>query len=540
MDSRPIITPDIFEILFPHQIKVFNDVINLRRENRDARTIFVTCPTGFGKTEVGAAWIAFILRGNPRARIIFVVPDISLIDQVRDRLVSRGVAGVGDISVMQADHPDYRPTANLIVATAQTLEARGWPEGLDVVFVDEAHVARQATYKFMASEAAASTVFLGLSATPQRKGLGNHWKHLVRGPTIVELQRTYDDNGRPFLVPTRVKAPPTAQPDLKGVRTASSGDFNEGDLEERCARPQLVADIVSTWIELAENRPTLVFASRKAHAEMLRDQFLECHVPAGLIIAETERTERLALFAKLRSGEIKVIVNVACLTRGFDLPAVSCIVLARPTKSVSMFMQIVGRGLRPADGKTDCLILDHARVHETIGSFVEDIEIDELDTGADGAGDAKRKKKDLDRAKQPKCCDSCHELSPSHVRECIHCGTKFPLRTVVEVVDGKLVDLTRDGMKAKKGDPTPVGDRLREMGPDSVHGQLEWVRRERGRKSGWVFHSYKKIFGKGPHNRINRDRVDRPTTELMGWIRAADIAFAKARGSYSSGAPHAN
>ena len=212
--------------------------------------------------------------------------------------------------------------------------------------------------------------FVGLSATPWTKGLGKHYDDLIVAATTAELI----DKG--FLSPFRVYAP--AHPDLSAVKIVA-GDYHEGQLSEAMSQPVLVADTVSTWLRLGEDRPTLCFAVDRAHARRLADEFEAAGVPTGYVDANTPADERERIGQRLREGQIKVVCNVYCLTTGVDWD-VRCIILARPTRSEILYTQIIGRGLRTAEGKSDCLILDHSDTTLRLG-FVTDIHHETLDDG---------------------------------------------------------------------------------------------------------------------------------------------------------------
>ena len=143
-----------------------------------------------------------------------------------------------------------------------------------------------------------------------------------------------------FLSDYRVFAP--SHPDLTGVRTVA-GDFHEGELSEAMQKPALVADVVTTWKRLGENRSTLVFAVDRAHARRLQQEFESAGIATAYIDAFTESAERKTIFSQFSDGAFRIIVSVATLTTEIDLD-VRCIVLARPTKSETLFVQIAGRG----------------------------------------------------------------------------------------------------------------------------------------------------------------------------------------------------
>ena len=126
-------------------------------------------------------------------------------------------------------------------------------------------------------------------------------------------------------------------------------------------RPKLVGDIVTHWHKYGERRKTVAFAVNVAHSIHIRDEFIKSGVRAEHIDGSTPKPERDATLARLASGEIELVTNCMVLTEGWDMPEVGCCILARPTKKMGLYRQMIGRVLRPAEGKTDAIVLDHSR-----------------------------------------------------------------------------------------------------------------------------------------------------------------------------------
>src|SRR5262249_3567685 len=144
-----------------------------------------------------------------------------------------------------------------------------------------------------------------------------------------------------------------------GIRV-QAGDWVENQLADRMDRPKLVGDIVTHWHRLAEGRRTVVFATGVKHSVHIRDEFIKSGVRAEHIDGSTLKDERDAALERFAPGAIELVTNCMVLTEGWDLPAVSCCVLARPTRKMGLYRQMIGRVLRPAPGKTDAIIIDHA------------------------------------------------------------------------------------------------------------------------------------------------------------------------------------
>ena len=170
------------------------------------------------------------------------------------------------------------------------------------------------------------------------------------------------------LVKTRTYAP--GDIDLDGVETRV-GDYVENQLAERMDRADLVGDIIGHWHKYGGRRKTVCFAVNVAHSVHIRDEFIKSGVKAEHIDGSTPKPERDAVLARLAAGQTELVTNCAVLTEGWDMPQVSCCILARPTKRIGLYRQMIGRVLRPAPGKTNAIVLDHSGAVFRHG-FVED------------------------------------------------------------------------------------------------------------------------------------------------------------------------
>jgi DNA repair protein RadD len=387
-----------------------------------ARRPILQLPTGAGKTVIAATILRSMLRARKRA--VFTVPSLSLIDQTFERFGENGV-DPGEIGVIQGNHPWSRPRAPVQIATSQTLGRRTLPI-VDYVIVDECHEQHKSVLSWMRE--APDTIFIGLTATPWSAGLGRHYDALIKPTSISELIEL----GR--LSPFTVFAPPSAQAELAGVRTVA-GDYHEGDLQDALDKPALTADIVRTWQDRAFNQPTLCFATGRRHAKSLVDQFVKNGVRTGYVDKDTPREERGLIGERLARHELQVVVNIGCLTRGVDWD-VRALILARPTKSEQLYVQIIGRALRTAKGKDRAIILDHSDTTQRLG-LVTDIDRDELCMGVNGAARSKKKER-KEAALQP--CPTCSALVQSIFVECPSCGCAMPHKAQA-VADGELQEL---------------------------------------------------------------------------------------------------
>ncbi|MHB2265682.1 DEAD/DEAH box helicase [Aliihoeflea sp. PC F10.4] len=463
------------------------------------RRPMLQAPTGFGKTLISAAIVEGALaKGNA---VTFVVPFLSLVDQTLERFAEQGITCTG---VIQSNHPATDPDQPVQIATVQSLKNRPLPKA-GIVVIDEAHKWFDFYGTWMAMPNWQKVPFVGLSATPWTKGLGKHYDDLLIPTTTKQLIATG------FLSPFKVYAP--SHPDLSKVRTVA-GDYHEGELSKAMSEPVLIADTVATWLKLGEDRPSLCFAVDRAHARKLSDEFEAAGVPTGYVDMDTPASERQQIGERLRNGQIKVVCNVYTLTTGVDWD-VRCIILARPTKSEMLFTQIIGRGLRTANGKADCLILDHSDTTLRLG-FVDDIHHDQLDMGKHqrSSGKPSREK----QLSLPKECKSCSALKPAGVHACPACGFAPERQSFIEEKNGDLIQIR--GGKRSKQDATPHS-------PQEVFSMLLWVQKQRGYSNNFAKAKFYARYDQWPdglsHHAMPPDAV------FGNWLKHEQIKYAKGK-----------
>jgi len=459
--------------------------------------------TGGGKTTVASAIKqGAVAKGN---RAFFVVDSLELVDQAARRFMEDGM-GVG---VIQGNHPMTDYSQPVQVATIQTLRNR-WDEIADalkpaVVVIDECHVLHSKHEEIIAECKARGVPVIGLSATPFRKGLGKHFDNLVVGATTADLI------GGGYLCPATCYAPHV--PDLKGVKTTSNGDWAEDALAEVMGDATLVGDVVDQWLKLAEGRQTIVFGTNVAHSRALCDAFLLRGIKAAHIDGyERDPALRTEVVNAYRRGDIQVLCNVAVLTKGFDAPETSCVVFARPTKSLMLHYQMMGRGLRIAPGKDNCIIIDHAG--NCLRNGLPDDDLPAVLDDSKGERNLDRRERD---EKEPiaKPCGSCGHVSTKHA--CPACGFKPERRQDVEVVDGELYEVRTGKRKTMKDKPLT-----------HLYGELLGYAQMKGYAGGWAYHKCREYAGKVPKN--SRQIPPRhPSDDTMRIIKHLNIRAAKRR-----------
>lgn len=461
-------------------------------------------PTGSGKTEIGMEMIRLAL--GKGKRVAFLVNRIELCVQASRRFHMAGI----DHGIVQGDNT-INVSAPVIIASVFTVARRGLPD-IDLILIDEAHAVP-------GSKAFRDLLFslnnvpvIDLTATPFSRGMGKTYRELG-GPIFQDLVpattiRELIELG--FLVDVEVFAPST--PDLTGVKIVA-GDYAEKDLGEAVDKPSLVGDIVAHWMRLAKGTSTVVFATNQAHSRHIVERFLAVGVAAEHIDCYTDESDRQAILERVRTGQTTVISNVGILAEGWDHPACSTMVLARPTRSLCRYIQMAGRILRPFPGKDHGLILDHSGTVSRLGFPTDDLPL-ELD---DGKPKATGKQQAERRESLPKACPSCSFMRPAGVHACPKCGFAPERRSDVETVDGQLVKLERKRPATKDA-------------KQHTYSQLLFIEQKRGYRHGWAANQYRSIFDVWP--RGLKEVTATPTQEVLNKVRSNQIAFAKRKGGH--------
>jgi DNA repair protein RadD len=457
---------------------------------KNHQRICIYGPTGSGKTEVGMSLTQSLLAQGKR--VTWCANRVDLIQQTSDRFLDHGIAH----GVVQARHSRTDTTQAAQICSIQTINRRKLIPSLDVIIIDEAHAAISPTYrKFLENH---PVPVYGLTATPFSRGLGKVFNHLVHTVTVADL------TAKGWLVPARCYAPD--RPDLSDVDTVA-GDYHEGQLERAVNKTVLVANICDEYLKRANNGRTVVFATSIKHSEHIRDQFLFRGIACEHIDCYTPAAERIAILGRLRSGVTRVVTNCAVLAEGFDLPALSCIVLARPTKSLIRYIQMAGRALRPAPGKTEALILDHSNTVELLGLPTDDLPL-VLDMGLP-------RKTSISKPAKLHICPQCKAITRRKPDPCNSCGYQ------PEVVPFDVEQREGTLREVKKIRATLEVRQAFYSGLVSICEQKHYNR-------GWVAHKFHARFGMWP----TRDLVWRagPPTRQMEFALAAErIRWAKAK-----------
>lgn len=466
--------------LRPYQVEAVDGVRQHIRSGR--RRVLLVAPTGAGKTVIATHIVhASTSLGN---RVLFLAHRRELIVQAWKKIVGctcpvgfdhvrkRADGCTADATlagVMMASDPRRNPVAPVQVASIDTLRARSKPPA-NLVIVDETHRALARTYQDILASYAESAI-VGLTATPYRadgRGLGELYTDMV----IVASPRDLIADG--FLVEPRVFTVPAADlPELSKVRI-KGGDYDAAALSAAVDQSGLVGNIVEHWQRRAENRRTVVFAVDVEHSKHIVARFVEAGIAAEHLDGTTPTAERDAILARLEAGVTRVVSNVGVLCEGWDQPSCKCVVLARPTKSLGLFLQMAGRILRPFRN-TEALILDHAGNVLEHGLPQDDREF---------SLDPPKKRQSSKGGPACKTCEACYAIAPAAARECPACGAPFVIAEddKTEERDGELVEVRAATVDEKRLE----FDRLVKLAA------------ERNYRGGWVYHRYREKFGVAP------------------------------------------
>ena len=322
-------------------------IAETRKAFESNNAVVMALPTGGGKTLT----TAYILKSASERsrRAVFCVHRTELLQQTSRTFTEMDIPH----GFIAAGEP-YDPAQLVHIASIDTLRRRlDKITPPDFLVIDEAHRAPCESWTRVIEHYPEAKRLL-ITATPQRldgKGLSNLATSLVQGVDT----RWLIDNG--FLAPFKIWTT-AVKPDLRGVRTLG-GDYNVRDLAEAMGVTKITGDAIEHYQRHANDKQALVFAVNIEHSKSVVRQFLTTGIPAAHLDGDTPKQDRAAIVERYRRGELRVLSNVGLFTEGFDVPSAEVCILLRPTKSLPLYLQMVGRVLRPQEGKT-AIILDHA------------------------------------------------------------------------------------------------------------------------------------------------------------------------------------
>ncbi len=464
----------------------------------------LAAPTGAGKSRIMEHMIRAAM--DKGSRIMFICERRILVEQFSKHLDN---AGIGH-GVLMAKHWRFRPYEKVQIASAQTLERMESIPLVDIVFIDEIHACLRASITKMLDSNPKLKV-VGATATPFHPLIGKYFSNVVSVTTMAKLVE------EKYLVPFRVFV--AKEIDTKGLKVVA-GEWKKDDLEKR--GQQIVGDVVADYIRISNDvfsgyRKTICFSCGIAHGAELAQKFQEAGINAVQISSEDNdeyRDEVLKDFAR-PDTEIKMLISVAILSRGFDQSDVDYVILARPLKkSFSEHVQMLGRGARIHPGKSLCVIQDNSgnflRFQDDWDRLYND-GVQELGQGQD----AKPKKEPTDAQKEAARCPKCSVVW-SGGDTCAHCGHVRVKRNDVVAVAGEIVEIGATTRKPEKYSADFKED---------FYAQLLGHADDRGYKPGWAFHAYKDKFGVGPS--MAKPKPMPPEIAVRNWIKSQNIRKAK-------------
>ena len=450
--------------LRPYQVQAVSNLRVAFRQGNHAALLVM--PTGAGKTVVFTE-IAQLAKANGK-KVLILVHRRELVTQASAKLKKIGVKH-GTISA------GSKPSQHWVqVASVQTLVRRlnsyNWKP--DLIIVDEAHHAVAGSWERCLAHYKDAKV-IGVTATPSRldgRGLGSHFSTLVSGPSVEQLTKLG------FLSQHRVFAPPVIA-DLSNVKTRA-GDYANDQLSAAMDRPTITGDAIGHYRRLADGLPAIAFCCSIAHATSVCESFKAAGYRAKLVTGNMKMEERDEAISGLADGRTQILCSVDVVSEGTDVPAVSAAILLRPTQSEALYLQQVGRILRPQPGKI-AIVLDH------VGSTLKHGFVDDL---RKWSLDSKPRRKNFEGVPSVRQCPMCFAaFKPQPACPC--CGFEFPVKPKRQLTqrEGELKEMRRQDAIERR-------EKRKEQGRARTLPELLALAKKKGYKPGWA---YKIFYGRG-------------------------------------------
>ncbi|MBM4919858.1 DEAD/DEAH box helicase [Vibrio parahaemolyticus] len=353
--------------LRPYQADSVKAVIHYFRKHSTPAVIVL--PTGAGKSLV-IAELARLAKG----RVLVLAHVKELVEQNHAKYEGYGLKGAIFSAGLGRKETDQQVVFASVQSVVRNLDS--FKNQFSLLVIDECHRVpddKNSSYQKVIThlrELNPGIKVLGLTATPYRLGMGWIYQYHTRGQVRTEESRFFrdcifelpiryllDEN---FLTPARMMDAPVLSYDFSQLKPANTGRYKEAEMDmvidkAKRATPQIVEQIIQY---ARERKGVMIFTATVRHAQEIRGLLPEGET--AIVIGDTPTPERDAIIQAFKNREIKYLVNVSVLTTGFDAPHVDLIAILRPTESVSLYQQIVGRGLRLSEGKNECLVLDYA------------------------------------------------------------------------------------------------------------------------------------------------------------------------------------
>lgn len=484
--------------LRPHQelaVEMLRD--SLRKGNK--RPI-LAAPCSFGKTITAAYMLAEAAKKGKKG--IFICDRIKLVQQALEAFDYHGL----DVGVIQGDHERTNWYAPIQIASIQTLSRRSRMVEFDFAIVDECHVTYKGLLEYM--NAYSAVPFIGLSATPYSKGLGQVYDDIVVPTTPRDLL------SHGYLCPVDYYG--GVHIDTKGMKRRAlptgGSDFDPNELSKAIeGNDELAGDIIKNWFKHAEGRQTIAFTPSIKHSKHLVEMFESHGVSAVHIDGYMDDEERQWIFKGHDAGEFKILSCSRLLNTGYDAPKVDCLIDCFPTSSPISYVQRAGRIMRTSPGKDNAIYLDHAGNVRRHG-FAEDIIPDSLDDGSKKFNE-RNQTKDKKEPKVKQCPQCYQEMVGIRCK----CGYEVPRSEILKTDQQELQKITKANNKNMTKE-----EKQRWL------GELYLYASQKGFKTGYGDYKYKEKFGVFPRN-IIPTLPNKVSEEVLNFVKYTNIKRAMSK-----------
>lgn len=414
--------------LRPYQTKLLDDIRNALRTHKRV----VGCmSTGAGKgTTIAAVVASAAAKGH---RTLVLAHRAELIDQLSDSLAQWDVPH----GTIRAGKPltDELVQVGSVQTVARRLDRMPEPH---LIVQDEAHHLIEGNTWGKVIDYWPNAYLVGKTATPARlsgeglgEGHGGYFQALVEGPSAQWLT----DNG--FLAPSRVFAPPSSF--KRGALGKRAGDYQMGQASNELSKREIMGDVIAHFRRhFPEGGTAIAFCCSIEHAETVAAEFSAAGIAAASIDGRMTADQRRGLLQQLQARTIRVLTSCSLIGEGINVPNVDGCLLLRPTMSLALHLQMIGRCLRPAPGKSHAVVLDH------VGNcLAHGLPTDPREWSLEG------KAKRTNDAPPVRVCKNCYAANPGAATHCQECGEEFPVQTAAEIeqIAGELAELAPTGWR---------------------------------------------------------------------------------------------
>lgn len=495
----------------PYQLKLESNIREGYKQKK--KRVLMVSPTGSGKT---FTFTYMAKKAYERGKkIVVITHKESILNQISKTFEIAGIPH----GIIKAKR-DQDLSKSVQVCSIQTLARRIASDKIqldaDLVIMDEAHHAAAGQWSFM-FDYFKDAYFLGATATPCRldgKGLGNLFEFMVIGPTVLELIELGN------LVMPKVYRPDEPI-DLSQVGT-SMGDFNQRELDRAINRAKITGDVIANWKDKAEGLPTVAFCTSVDHCKQVAHEFNAAGYKASWVDGSMSSELIAKRLEQLGDGTITVLCSCNLISEGTDIPAIGCVIQIRATHSLSLYLQMVGRGLRPCEGKDSCIILDHVDNFQRHGHPAQDRQWS-LDMTKKKVRKGQTEEADIKVSE----CKECYAVFlPADV--CPECGTPVEKKKrVLSKVDGELKEVTLE--EAQKIEEKK--QKRMQVGRAGSLTELYEIAKDRGYKKGWILFKFKsKVLKEYKACGSDKNKLVKFQNhwELMQWDTVSEQALERA------------